>query len=627
MNNSEYGKVFDNTLDDGKMIDIPHRFGKTIPTEQVKDDINVNRNHSWIKEVYLRHKGELDREVLYYFGNNITYRKIFDESIKLAKALKNSGLKKGDEFIVFIDRIPEFVYLLCAANIIGAKINFVSEKFDKNYLLEIIKNDNGSVIFVQDKKINKLNYLRETFEKHKTVIVSHKRSLINDDYNKILEQFYNHDSIDSISEYIGYDEFLETGNNYSGKIYEKLLLDDPFTVTYSSGTTKKGMPKGIVHTNRHYITMGRYHDPEVSGVPSLKNLSTYSNIPVYSNTYISSSLSDNLIMGGKVILDPIDNPEYFTLGMKLHKGNMNVATPSTWVLNAINFYKSNDKYSIKTLPDAMFNFAGGEQLSPGEEKFLNKFFKDVKAGINITHTPFSISKISTAGADCEHGSIFYRLLREYASNLPYRIGCDEPIGMKVYDFVDIRVLRDDGTYCLPLEHGRVVVNSDCTMKEYSHNEEGTREFYIKDAFGKEWGNMNLYGYLDKKNNITLKSRLVNDGSIPTYKIADEILKDTKKIMSCEVVAIPYENGFRYVAHIVPQYNTPFNVNTVLNSAMQRCKKQFGDEFENILYFKIRDGYPLSNSAKRDVIALKQEGFDNCISLKPSNIPKLLRKTR
>ena len=580
--------------------------------EEVRKDINTNRNHSWIKEIYLRHKDEMDRKILDYFGNNITYKELFKNASELANAMEANGLKKGDEFLVVTDRIPEYVYLICAANMIGANIHFVSEKFNSDYIKEIIKNTNSNLIFIQDKKIKKLLPILENLKDYNIITFSHKRSLlgIKPFYYYLIDEFYGNNDID-VSPFITYDDFIKSGSTYNrDKLFEEIDLDDAFTVTYSSGTTKKGFPKGIVHTNRHYITMGRYHDPEVSGVPSLKNFSTYSNIPSYSNTYILSSLSDNLIMGGKVILDPIDDPAYFTIGMKIHKSNMNVATPSVWLLNALNFYNSNDKYDIKSLPDALFNFAGGEPLSAGEEKFLNKFLKDLKCGVNITHTPFSLAKMSTAGADCEHGSLFYRLLRGYFNNLPYRIGRKDPIGMKIYDFVDVQVLRPDGTYCNPLEHGQLVANSDCTMKEYKNNPEGTKNFYIKDAYGKTWGTMNMYGYLDEKRYVSMKGRYTNDSSIPVYRIADEILKDTKKIMSCEVVSLKQDDEFIYVAHIMPQYNTTFNKEKVLKGALQRCINEFGDGIQNILYFKIRNSYPLSLSSKRDPIVLKLEGLEN-----------------
>ena len=47
---------------------------KILSKKEVEEDINRNRNHSWIKEIYDRHKNEMNREILYYFGRNITYK-------------------------------------------------------------------------------------------------------------------------------------------------------------------------------------------------------------------------------------------------------------------------------------------------------------------------------------------------------------------------------------------------------------------------------------------------------------------------------------------------------------------------------------------------------------------------
>ena len=588
---------------------------KTLSRVEVKDDINKNRNHCWLKEIYERHKDELDREILYYFGKNITYKELFDESIALAKALKANGIGKGDEFVVCIDRIPEFVYFMAAASIVGAKVNFVSEKFDDTYLKSIIKKANCKTIFIQDYKVKKLSKLVNELDGYNVVTISHKRSLPKkNEYEEIFNRFYNFE----VSDYrcTDYDEFVASGKDYTGKVFEISTLDDPLTVTYSSGTTKQGFPKGIVHKNRHYITMGRYHDPEVSGLPSLKKYSTYSNIPVYSNSFVLSALSDNLILGGKVILDPIDNPDYFLIAMKIHKSNVNIATPSMWITNAINYLRD-DKYNIKELPDALFNFAGGEQLSAGEEKTVNRCFKKLKCGINVTHTPVSVSKISMAGADCEHGSVFLKLFRAYFNNQPYRIGRKEPIGMAPYDFVDVKVLRKDGTYCDTLEHGRLVANSDCTMLEYNHNPEETNEFYITDAYGKVWGDMKNYGFVDEKGNVSMKGRYNDDDIIPCYRIADEILKDTKKIMSCEVVKIKDGDKYVYVAHIVPQYGTTFNKEKVLNGAIQRCINAFGSSITRDLYFRIHyldDIFKMASSGKRNVKLLEDEGLEKVENL-------------
>ena len=130
---------------------------KKLTKKQVRDEINKNRNHSWIDEIYARHKNELNRVIIDYFGTKITYNSFFSRSQELAKALKANGITKGSEFVVCLDRIPELVYLMGAASIIGAKINIISEKFDEKYLKSIITKAKSKTLFIQSNKLDKLS--------------------------------------------------------------------------------------------------------------------------------------------------------------------------------------------------------------------------------------------------------------------------------------------------------------------------------------------------------------------------------------------------------------------------------------------------------------------------------------
>ena len=475
-----------------------------------------------------------------------------------------------------------------------------------------------------------MNDLLKDLPNYKIIPISYKRSANETfQYMECVEDYYNQyngnqNQSKELPNIYKLEQFLNDGEKYEGIVEEEGTLDDIFTITYSSGTTKKGLPKGIVHTNRHYILMGRYHDVEVSGIPSMTNLSTYSNIPVYSNSFLSSSLSDNLIQGGTVVLDPVDDPEYFGVAMNIYKSNMNIATTSTWLMTALNYYINHEKYKLE---GALFNFAAGEQLSAGEEKFLNKYLHDVKAGIAVTHTPVSVSKMSTAGSDCEHGSLFIRIFRAYFNKSPYKFKRPEPIGMYTYDFVDVKVLRDDGTYAEPYEYGRLVCNSGCTMKEYDRNPEATEAFFIKDAYGNTWGDMNVYGYLDEKSNIVMKGRIPKDKTtLPEFCIADIIAKDTKNIMSCEVAKVEQDGEIVYVAHIMTQLKTKIN-EKLLKGILSRCINSFGEEISDKIYIVFREHhnkYPITSSCKRDANALKNEGVVNALHLE-SELLKFRKK--
>ena len=61
----------------------------------------------------------------------------------------------------------------------------------------------------------------------------------------------------------------------------RLML--PFIQTYTSGTTDPGRPKGVIHSTRSYITLSRWKESDVSGLPSMRNMTILGHIPhIYS---------------------------------------------------------------------------------------------------------------------------------------------------------------------------------------------------------------------------------------------------------------------------------------------------------------------------------------------------------
>ena len=94
-------------------------------------------------------------------------------------------------------------------------------------------------------------------------------------YDKIEDKFHSFENKvsfyknESIKEVIDINDFLTFGNNYNGKVISDVKLDDSFAITYTSGTTDPGCPKGCIHSNRSYVTLSRFKESDVSGMPSM----------------------------------------------------------------------------------------------------------------------------------------------------------------------------------------------------------------------------------------------------------------------------------------------------------------------------------------------------------------------
>lgn len=645
---------------------------KQLPTpEEVREEIKKNRNHSWIREtirdndladkVFNALENGIDKEEFikmfpeldyvqyeYLVDTKITKAEFIYESYKLAKGLKAQGFSQDDELYGFMDRTPEYTFLIGAASILGTKINLICEKFDHNYIknniiyhwddrmtkeqiqyaednniypntqeysnylkqLGIEEINNKKFVFYQDVKKGKIKDIISELDEVQFIETPFDRYAKKlDSYNKYTKDYYHRSNDEfTASNIMNYNTLINSSDNYKGKVENPSTLDNILTVTYSSGTT--GNPKGICHNNRHYITMARYHDTEVSGIPDIKNMSTYCNIPSYSNSYVLSVLSDNTIKGGLVKLDPVDEMDYFPIGLRINEGNMNIGSVSAWNLLALNSIAYPEKYKDYKIPYAIFNFAVGEELQPGEEKLDNKAIRKFRAGTKFKtrngkeiKLPVSIARMCTAGGACEFGSNFIRLMRSIYNNTPRKIKKD-PIGMNYYDFIDVKILREDGSYANPYEIGRVTVNSDCNMVKYNHDPKNTEDFYIVDKYGIKRGDMKVWGYLDENNNLTIKDRIKE----PLFQqkeinITDAIVKDTKNI--CSVKVVKNEEN-EYTAFVLFQ---PGISNVRKEKAIQSAGYRVLDECGIDITFieKNLDNYfPLTKSLKIDKKKLREE---------------------
>lgn len=585
--------------------------------KEVLDDLQKNHNHSWYDELYLRNKDNLDDVALFYRGTEITYGEMFDRMKDYAKSLRSMGIGEESEIPVCMSNSPEFVYLLGAANIVGAKINVFAHDFDPEYLKEIIRDCNCDTIFVEDNYYETIkgvlpenhtknivvtslaNSLTEAYDKYKKYDACHSE-LFEDKLDRLDKSGYN---VLSIS------DFVENGVNYSGKVKSDSNLDTEFTVTYSSGTTSN-RPKPIVHTNRSFITIGRCHDPEIQKTTSMKKFTVQSNAPTFSNTDLICNISDSFMQGSKLALEPVydGSAEFFIDSLLINDPTYVIATRSIW-LKTFKKVFFDEKYKDVKFKNLLIPFAVGEGLEPGEEKFINKGLRKVKAGTNYIKLPFSLASISLAGGDCEHGGIFWQLFRNLQSKRPEYALRKEQAGMKAFEMVEYAVLDDDGNVLPPYSYGRLVANSPCNMKKYKNNPEATEKFFIKDATGKVWGDCSVYSYINFNGDIFMKGRIPKDkAEIPPFVYTDAITLDTKNILSCETV----KSGDKYIAHIEFQPGCK-NKLAVIQSALNRCINKLGKDKSDKLVFNIHNnGFVTTHSGKRDIRLLEDQGIDSAI---------------
>ena len=267
----------------------------------------------------------------------------------------------------------------------------------------------------------------------------------------------------------------------------------------------------------------------------------------------------------------------------------------------------NPNYQDVVMPYLLFAFAAGEGMTVNEEKFLNRGMRKVKAGTKYSPIPVVMS---AAGGDCEHGGIFFTLFKRL-SERKIRKNFVEEAGLKLMEFAELAVLDSTGHYCEKGEYGRIVANSGCSMERYKDDPEATDKFFIKDAYGKTWGDCSIYGYVDKKNKVHIKGRIPKEGEkLPTFLITDEVLKDQKNILSALTISAEKDGEACYVVHFEKMPGSTKGSEELIEEASRRIKIRLGDKINEKIYFRVHDFYEsfdVNGSGKRDFLKCQLEG--------------------
>ena len=370
--------------------------------------------------------------------------------------------------------------------------------------------------------------------------------------------------------------------------------------------------------------MGRFHDPELSGNPKIPGLRGLAHIHPESNTDIITCISDNLMQGWSVALEPEYDKDKALDYIILNKPNyLNITT--SFMLEAAKEYLVDKKYhqngTGKKLPFLLAAFTVGEKTTKGEEKFINRFLRESRAGsgISIKGLKLPFTTLSIGGGDCEHGGIYYTLWKSLQEKLYYPKLGKKGLGMLPVPYVTVTALKQtkDGSYveCDYNEPGIIVANSYTNLSCYKNNAEATRKLIITDNLGRNWVSCNVYGYIDKIGSVHVNGRIPRqkENICNNFIIDDLITDDTKNILSCTTVDVDDKK----VINIQFQPLAKINESKVLTSIYARLAKILSEDEINNIYVRIipaRNSFPLTGAGKRSAAALEEMSFENCFKL-------------
>lgn len=612
----------------------PYKYSENLSTK-VKlalKDLDDNHNNTIAVEVIRRNINNLDKKAIFYRGSNITYDEMFTKVYEYACSLKALGYTKGSEIPVCVENIPEFSYLFLACNLIGAKIHVVGNWFNKDYLKKILNETNSKFIFISDKEYPDIKDVIEESNIEKIVMFSLADSLPKNKegqnynpYSEIDNQFYkirnriNEHRKTSKKIIFNALTFLSEGVDYQGNLVADCTLNDPATITYTSGTTDPGCPKGCIHSNRTYISLSRFKESDVSGMPSMRNLTVLGHIPTYTHMQLSCGYIDTFYEKCTLALEPFYSVESFPYALVINKPNYVPAANGAWdhLCKLLNY---DPRWKHVNMPYLMIPTVTGEAASIGEEKFYNITSRKHKFGTSKLPFPLAPVTFSVGGGTTESSGILVTLYKALQEKKPSVLLKNESLGLMPHQFAELKVLDENGDYCKQGEPGLLVGKSPCDMIGYT-DPKFNEHIYKIDKYGKQWLNLGTYAYVsDNQGRIKMKGRpfsyiYSNNGTkIPMFIIEDAINKDTKNIKSCSLVIV---DG-AYICHIEFQPVSRLPQKSILSSCASRLSNVIPSDILDKIYFRVRtftEGYPIAPSGKRDRDALRTEGInDKCLPL-------------
>lgn len=621
---------------------LPSREARHIKSKKkVKEalaEIDENSAYNLYLDIKSRWLDDMNKPMTYYRDSMKTAKEVFSEADKMAMAFDEMGLKYGDQIVACMSNVPEVLVLLLAASKCGLIVNFMSDKFSKDYIRKIFRQTPERKLFIAtDDRYSKISDIVDEVGFSDKVVVSLMDSLNGKDpYDKVDSKVCKFvDRLPIIKKrdkfVMSYTELLDISNKWNGddngfarrEFYPSSnAVNAPLTITYVPG--KDGL-KQIVHSNRSYITMSRFSDSDLSRIRKINDVVSLSFVPTHFNTNLSTGIINVLSQGGSVAFEPLYHPQFLLYSMAINKPTCVYANRSVLIEMAKRM-NNNPSLAEYAFSNAIVVAAVDELPTKSEEEFINKALKDAKAGSDVLPKIVGSTALSVNGGSLEYGNIFFTMMKEKYEKIVPSATLRTDFGLIPFQAVNFAVLDEGGVECDYEEYGRLVLRSKVSMLGYLTSKDN-RKIKLMDNEGRVWDDSGKWGAILKNGNVIIKGNyddvveLANGEKVPYFMIADK-LSELEEVLSCEVVK-PDDCEDVVVAHIELMPDElkvcPEWIEILLGEVEKKCQKSFSPEIVEKVVYKIRPAekpFPLTADGKRDIKSLQREGITD--SYKPDS---------
>ncbi|MBW2621813.1 MAG: long-chain-fatty-acid--CoA ligase [Deltaproteobacteria bacterium] len=448
-----------------------------------------------------------DRDFMVFEGSRWNYFETSERINKLANALSEMGVAKGDRIGVLSVNCPQYIEIYFAAAKAGAIFVPLNFRAKVDELAYMIATSRAKVLFVGERY---LQMVKEQFPE--------------------IEGLEKCVSIDVPCEgMLTYEDLIESGSDE--EFFIEIDDDDVTILMFTSGTT--GRPKAVPQTHNTFSTYILENvdpaDPEIEE----KNIMT---VPLYHVAGIQGMLA--AVYGGRtlVLTRQFDVKDWLEL-VQNEKANRAMLVPT--MLKQVLDFPEFPNYDLSSLRVITY----GAAAMPLEViKRAIKAFPDVNFinAFGQTETGSTITMLSPedhviTGTKEEQEKKLNRLASSIGKPLPD---------------VEVKIIDEKGEALGPNQVGEIVAQGPRIMSGYWQDDEKTAQAFTSDG----WLRTSDMGWMDEDGYIFLAGRaddmIIRGGENISPREVEEVLLGNPKIAEAAIIGVADEEWGQEVRAIV-----------------------------------------------------------------------------
>jgi long-chain acyl-CoA synthetase len=433
-------------------------------------------------------------------NQSMTYREFDERTNRLAHALAERGVEKGDRVSTLLFNTSEMVLTMYAASKLGAVFNPLNFRLPAGEAAYILNDAESSVLVYEDAVADVVETAKDDLE--------------------TVDEFVNVDDSSATTYFYDLIEGQPTTEPDAD-----VAQDDDYIVMYTSGTT--GRPKGVVHEHRDMIehSMSVLVDQQLT-----RDDAGLSAAPLYHSAELHVFLIPRVHVGATNVIQHAFEPETTLSMLEEHDVTVLFGAPTMWLAM---LQVDPESYDLSSLRLGGY---GGASMAPTTIREIHD-----RIGCDLVQY-YGMTELGPA------------VTVLYPDEQLEKAGS---AGVSILNH-DVRVVSlDEGGDALapdeeapPKEVGEIVVRGPALMREYLNCPEQT-DAAIRDG----WYYTGDLGYADEDGYVWVKDRadsmIISGGENIYPREIEDVLLEYPDVVEVAVVGKPDEEwGERVVAYIV-----------------------------------------------------------------------------